>query len=546
MLNKYESEKDNKTDIDFNKGGYLSIFQILPFEAILLDKNNKVIKLNPKAHDTFYNIEFENEIDKLVCQIEDKLVKLDSENTELSMEREILTNKGVKYFNIKIVSIIDTRNEFEGKIIILNDITDYKVAVRELKKEKEDAETGSRIKNEFLANISHEIRTSVNGIIGMTDLTLMTNLNSEQKENLNLVKSSALSLLDMTNSILDFSKIQSGNIKLDSVEFNFKELIDEIVRLTAIKALESKLEFKAKIDESIPDTLIGDPIRIKQILDNLIDNSIKFTKYGTISLIIEKVESADKKINLKFLIRDTGIGIDRKDIPKLFTGFSQIDNKEYTRKNFGPGLGLSICKGLVEMMDGKIEVKSRKDVGSVFSFNISLEKGKKYSSTNISDKKTKVQTNNLVGRRLNILIVEDDKASQMVIYNLFKKNGHTSDIANNGEEALKLIENKKYDLILMDIQMPILDGIQTTKIIRKSEENNDSRTPIIALTAYALKEDKEKFLNAGMDNYISKPFNIDELLKMVYSTVKTDTGNTSYFMNKQNSMDGDSLFLYLL
>ncbi|MTK12976.1 MAG: response regulator [Clostridiaceae bacterium] len=462
------------------------------------------------------------------------------------MEREILTNKGAKYFNIKIVPIIDDGNEFEGKIIILNDITDYKVKVRELKKGKEDAETGSRIKNEFLANISHEIRTSVNGIIGMTDLTLMTNLNSEQKENLNLVKSSALSLLDMTNSILDFSKIQSGNIKLDSVEFNFKELIDEIVRLTAIKALESKLEFKAKIDESIPDTLIGDPVRIKQILDNLIANSIKFTKYGTVSLIIEKIESADKKVNLKFLVRDTGIGIDRKDIPKLFTGFSQIDNKEYTRKNFGPGLGLSICKGLVEMMDGKIEVKSRKDVGSVFSFNISLEKGKKYSSTNISDKKTKVQTNNLVGRRLNILIVEDDKASQMVIYNLFKKNGHTSDIANNGEEALKLIETKKYDLILMDIQMPILDGIQTTKIIRKSEENNDRRTPIIALTAYALKEDKEKFLNAGMDNYISKPFNIDELLKMVYSTVKTDTGNTSYFMNKQNSMDGDSLFLYLL
>ncbi|MBI6872857.1 response regulator [Clostridium aciditolerans] len=462
------------------------------------------------------------------------------------MEREILTNKGAKYFNIKIVPIIDAGNEFEGKIIILNDITDYKIKVWELKKEKEDAETGSKIKNEFLANISHEIRTSVNGIIGMTDLTLMTNLNSEQKENLNLVKSSALSLLDMTNSILDFSKIQSGNIKLDSVEFNFKELIDEIVRLTAIKALESKLEFKAKIDESIPDTLIGDPIRIKQILDNLIANSIKFTKYGTISLIIEKIESADKKVNLKFLVRDTGIGIDRKDIPKLFTGFSQIDNKEYTRKNFGPGLGLSICKGLVEMMDGKIEVKSRKDVGSVFSFNIYLEKGKKYSSTNISDKKAKVQTNNLVGRRLNILIVEDDKASQMVIYNLFKKNGHTSDIANNGEEALKLIENKKYDLILMDIQMPILDGIQTTKIIRKSEENNDSRTPIIALTAYALKEDKEKFLNAGMDNYISKPFNIDELLKMVYSTVKTDTGNTSYFMNKQNSMDGDSLFLYLL
>lgn len=413
-------------------------------------------------------------------------------------------------------------------------------------KEKEDTEINNKLINDFLAKISHEIRTSVNGIIGMTDLTLMTNLNSEQKENLNLVKSSALNLLDMTNNILDFSKIQSGKVELDNVEFNFKELIDEIVRLSAIKALENKLEFKAKIDEAIPNTLVGDPIRVRQILDNLIDNSIKFTKYGTISLIIEKVESYDKKVNLKFLIKDTGIGIDRKDIPKLFTGFSQIDNKEYTKNNFGPGLGLSICKGLVELMDGEIEVKSRKDVGSVFSFNICLEKGRKYNSANIGDKKIKIQTNNLVSRRLNILIVEDDKASQMVIYNLFKKNGHICDIANNGEEALKLIENKQYDLILMDIQMPILDGVQTTKIIRKSEESNGKHTPIIALTAYALKEDKEKFLNAGMDNYIAKPFNMDELIKMVYSTVKIDAGNSAYFMNKQSGMDGDSLFLYLL
>jgi CheY-like chemotaxis protein/nitrogen-specific signal transduction histidine kinase len=440
----------------------------------------------------------------------------------------------------------DLQEGFEGRIITLNDITEYKFEIENLKKEKENIEIDNEAKNDFLANISHEIRTSVNGIIGMTDLTLMTNLKSEQKENLNLVKSSALSLLDMTNNILDFSKIQSGEMKVENIEFNFKELIDETVRLSTIKALENKLEFKAKIDESIPDTLIGDPIRIRQVLDNLLDNSIKFTKYGTVALTVERIESIDKKVNLKVSIKDTGIGIDRKDIPKIFKGFSQIDNKDYIKKNLGTGLGLCICKGIIEIMSGKIEVRSRKDVGSVFSFSIALEKGKKYNNVSPSDKKSRILANNLVGRRLNILIVEDDKASQMVIYNLFKKNGHICDIANNGQEALNLLENKQYDLVFMDIQMPILDGVQTTKIIRKSEENNNKHTPIIALTAYALKEDKEKFLNAGMDNYISKPFNMDELLKVVYNTVKVDNKNNTYFINKQNSIDGESLFLYLL
>lgn len=543
MLN---SEKDNKFIVDFNKNLCLEIIEMLPFEVVLIDKYNKILNLNPKAFNTFGNIDVQSELDKVISQFNEELMQVEDGSKELSIETDMLTNSGPKYFKIKITIADDLPNGFEGRIITLNDITEYRVEIDNLKKEKESIETDIKTKNDFLSNISHEIRTSVNGIIGMTDLTLMTNLKSEQKENLNLVKSSALNLLDMTNNILDFSKIQSGKMKIENVEFNFKELIDEAVRLSTIKALEYKLEFKAKIDESIPETLIGDPIRIKQVLDNIVDNSIKFTKYGTIALTIEKIESADKKTNIKISIKDTGIGIDKKDISKLFKGFSQIDNKDYTKKNLGTGLGLCICKGIIEMMDGKIEVKSRKDVGSVFSFNMILEKGKKYNNVNISDKKSKILPNGSMGRRLNILIAEDDKASQMVIYNLFKKNGHICDVANNGQEALNFLENKQYDLIFMDIQMPILDGVQTTKIIRKSEENNNKHTPIIALTAYALKEDKEKFLSAGMDNYISKPFNMNELLKVVYNTVKIDSNNNTYFINKQNNMDGESLFLYLL
>lgn len=520
---------------DENK--YMKIFKTLPCPVILLDKDNNIIETNYKASYTFKNIDLKDELEKLTIGQHD--------NKESLFESEMLTEQGIKHFEVKVTPILGIENNFLGSILVLNDCTEHKLLEEKLKKEKSEAEGISLNKSKFFASVSHEIRTAINGIIGMTDLTLMTELNLEQRENLNLVRSSGLKLLGIINSILDFSKIQLEKVKVESVEFNFKELINEIIRDNSLRALENKLEFKAKIDENIPEVLIGDAIKTRQILSSLLDNAINFTKYGTVSLTINKEETADKKINLKICVKDTGVGIDKKDISKLFKVFNQIDNKNSTKKHRGTGLGLSICKGLIEVMGGKIEVKSKKEVGTSFSFNIILEKGKKYNATDIIERKDKNIANLKINKRLNILIVEDDKASQMVIYNLFRKNGHISDIANNGREALRMIENKKYDLILMDIQMPIMDGIEATKIIRKSEENEDKHIPIIALTAYALKGDREKLLDVGMDSYISKPFNVEDLLQTVYSSVKDDIVkvNTN---NKSNNMDGDALLLYLL
>jgi Signal transduction histidine kinase len=530
---------------NFNeKNKYMKIFEALPCPVILLDKDNNIIDTNYKASCAFKNVDLKGEFEKLNSQIIGRL-KLDQDDTEeLVFEREIQTEQGLRYFEIKVTPIFSVQNNFSGSILVLNDFTAHKLLEEKLKKEKSEAEGISLNKSKFFASVSHEIRTAINGIIGMTDLTLMTELNIEQKENLNLVKSSGLKLLTIINSILDFSNIQLEKIKLESVEFNFKELINEIIRDNSLRALENKLEFKSKIDENIPELLIGDPIKTKQILNNLLDNAINFTRCGTVSLSISKEETADKKINLKICVKDTGVGIDKKDISKLFKGYSKIDNKNSIKKHRGTGLGLSICKGFIEMMGGKIEVKSRKDVGTSFSFNIILERGKKYNVMDIIDGKDKNIPNLKINRRLNILIVEDDKASQMVIYNLFRKNGHISDIANNGREALRMIENKNYDLILMDIQMPVMDGIETTKIIRKSEENADKHIPIIALTAYALKGDREKLLGVGMDSYISKPFNVQDLLQTVYSSVKDDAIKVNN--NKPNNMDGEALVLYLL
>ncbi|AKA71280.1 response regulator [Clostridium scatologenes] len=531
---------DSKTNYNFSKSMYMKIYESLPCAAILLDENDKIIELNSKALNIFHDLDLEYHLQRIMEKVNQNLLNSDENDVEKKCEYEIITGDCTKYLEVTVNCIKD--DEMAKNIIFIQDVTNYKSSINKLKDEKKVIESNSINEGIFLANISHEIRTSINGIIGMTDLTIMTDLTLEQKENLKLVKSSALKLLDIVNSILDFSKINSGKMKVESIEFNFKELYNEIVRISTMKALDNKLEFKSKIDDAIPEILIGDPIKLKQILDNLIDNAIKFTKYGTVSLIIEKGETIDKKMNLKFYVKDTGIGIDKKDITKLFTNFSQIENKTYTKKPTGTGLGLCICKGLVELMNGKIEVKSRKDIGTLFSFNLFLQKCGKSTIVNIDDRKDKIKR---INKKLNILIVEDDKASQIVMYNLFKKYGHICDIVNNGQEALNVLKTKQYDLILMDIQMPIMDGIQATKFIRKSEEGNDKHIPIIALTAYALKGDKEHFLGLGMDEYISKPFNVEELLQTVYKIVKKDEIDLN-IVNRQNNIDREALFLYLL
>ncbi|MCT8977588.1 response regulator [Clostridium sp. CX1] len=530
----------NLSNYNFN---YEDIFELLPYPIAMLDRVNNICKLNGRAKDTFDILSLEENLEDIMVKFsrQENKENLSSENV---FEKNITTKIGIRHFEIRITPILDTNNLLQGNIIMLNDLTERKLLEDRLRKEKNDAESNNLNRSKFLINVSHEIRTAISGIIGMTDLTLMTALNSEQKENLNLVKMSSSRLLNIVNSIMEFSKIQLEKVKIENIEFNFKDLITEIVKVKSQKALEHKLDFKFSLDDTIPETLTGDPGKIKQVLDNLIDNAIEFTKEGMVSLAIEKEDSIGDKVNLKISVKDTGIGIDKKDIPKIFKNIGQIHQKNYIKKNKGTGLGLSICKGLVELMGGKIEVKSKKDVGTTFTFSIALVKGKRFNSINIVDRNSGTGKKK---RKLSILVVEDDKASQMVMYNLLKKYGHTCDVANNGQEAVEMAQNKKYDLVLMDIQMPIMDGIQATKLIRKSEENKDKHIPIIALTAYALKGDREKLIDAGMDDYISKPFNVEELLKTVYNMVKDDGNNNILISNtKINNIDGSPLLLYLL
>ncbi len=370
----------------------------------------------------------------------------------------------------------------------------------ELHAAKDKAEKSQRIKTKFLANMSHEIRTPMNGIIGMTHLALQTNLNEKQKNYINNIDSSARSLLDIINDILDFSKIEAGKLEINNIDFSLKKLLEDISNIVKFKADEKDLNFTINYDENMNNYFYGDSLRISQILINLISNAIKFTENGSVKLNI----SYGKIDNIyRFEIIDTGIGISQENQNKLFQSFSQADEST-TREYGGTGLGLSISKQLVELMGGKIWVESKVGVGSKFIFEINLIGSDKAKI----EKKEPIEINQIKTLKgSQILLVEDSLINQEIIIGLLENSGISIDIASNGEIALDMFESGKYELILMDIQMPVMDGYEATRRIR----GIDKDIPIVALTANARIEDAQKTKIAGMSEHLNKPIDIEKL-----------------------------------
>jgi signal transduction histidine kinase/ActR/RegA family two-component response regulator len=429
---------------------------------------------------------------------------------------EITLENIEKTFNTTI--FIDDQNHIN---LVVLDMTEQKNAEEKLSKAIEEANAAYKTQGEFLANMSHEIRTPINGILGMLQLTLISDdLTTENRDNLETAKNCADTLLRLINDILDYTKLEAGKYKIRYTQMDIREVIENTVNLQRPIADNKNLLLDCQIAGNAPKTLIGDPQRVEQVLNCILSNAIKFTTNGGVRVKVAFIEETPTQVRVRMAVADSGIGISDTDKEKLFKRFSQVDSSN-TRKFGGTGLGLVITKQIVELMNGTIQVQSKEGIGSTFIIEIPMEVVvKEEVEEDMTDASIFSMGNN--SDRIHILVAEDEPVNQQVIGKLLGMAGYAYDIADNGSAAVELFKERTYDIGLFDVQMPVMDGLEATKHIREieTERGGGSHMPIIAVTARAMFGEKEKILEAQLDDYVAKPYVLEDIVAVINKYAK--------------------------
>ncbi len=481
--------------------------------------------------------------------------KIRQENIRKIGARQHLETKAVRKdgkvidIDLSIKILRDSQNNLIGSVGIIQDMTQYKKAKEILLEAKVAAEEANSAKSQFLANMSHEVRTPMNAIVGMIDMTLDTQLTDEQRDNMNTAKEAAENLLNLLNDILDLSRVESGKMRLEEIDVNAPNLVKSICKGLSVLARNKNLELVWKVDDGVPYLVKGDPVRLRQIIINLVNNAIKFTSQGKIEITVQNlirpqglVQNGEESCELRFAVSDTGIGIPKDKQAAIFEVFTQADDS-VTRKYGGTGLGLAISKRLVEMMGGRIWVESEVNQGSTFYFTavfkvkqkdvprlspIDLDPRRRLAPISLEPSAAPAvgPTGSAVAGppvsdlKLRVLLAEDNLVNQKIAVKIIEKRGWTVKVVEDGQQAVDILEKESFDVVLMDVQMPVVDGFKATQLIRLQEHQIGKHTPIVAMTAHAMEGDEKRCLDAGMDGYIAKPIDRSKLFETIESLVK--------------------------